>query len=275
MLAQRGANLRALSEQELRCFRTNGFVVVRQQVPETFLAGVQRHLEERVDERIARWAAASRLGGHDAASFAHLDFTSRYLEAWIAAGRPTRTPPAYEGLFGIDDLAGLSGRRGLARLARLAADALDADDAVALASSFARARFPEDDASTLPWHQDAPCIDHLTTADFVTAWIPLVDVPVHNPCLELAPMREPAPLEPRWSDRHRYFFMGEPDVDRLTDRRAVSLRRGDLLLFGRYLPHRSLPNLDTTIRWSVDLRFSGGRGRRSASELVDEHGRVG
>jgi ectoine hydroxylase-related dioxygenase (phytanoyl-CoA dioxygenase family) len=183
---------------------------------------------------------------------AGLGFETRLLRAWIAAGRPTRSAPDYEGLFSPDSLAAY-GRRSW--LTSLAADALGVARAITMSSSFARAKFPGDDASSMPWHQDAQCVERVTTVDFVTAWIPLVDVPARNPCLELAPTSGTTIFEPTWSDRYRYFFMHPSDVDRLSDRRPVSLRRGDLLLMGKHVPHRSLPNLGTTIRWSADFRL--------------------
>jgi hypothetical protein len=40
------------------------------------------------------------------------------------------------------------------------------------------------------------------------------------------------------------------------------MRRGDLLLMNPYLPHRSVDNVGTDVRWSVDLRFGRGRCER-------------
>ena len=36
---------------------------------------------------------------------------------------------------------------------------------------------------------------------------------------------------------------------------TVPVRRGDVLLLNNLIPHRSLPNLSTVIRWSIDLRW--------------------
>ena len=257
MRTEHTATPRALNDQQLRCFRTNGFVVVRQQVPTAFLVGVQVLLERLVDERIAWWQSESCFSRHHAAGFADLGFTTRYFHAWVAAGRPTRTPPDYEGLFSSEAFTPHAEQRWLTRLA---ADALGVEHAVPLQNLIARAKFPADEHSSLPWHQDAPCVDPVAGADFVTAWIPLVDIPARNPSLEVSPMNRRTIFEPEWSERHRYLFMQPSDVDRLEVRRPISMRRGDLLLFGPHVPHRSMPNQGLTTRWSVDFRFTPAVG---------------
>ena len=36
---------------------------------------------------------------------------------------------------------------------------------------------------------------------------------------------------------------------------TVPVRKGDVLLLNNLIPHRSLPNISTVIRWSIDLRW--------------------
>ena len=142
-------------------------------------------------------------------------------------------------------------------LAALAAEVLGTDQVGTMPSSFFRARFPDDERACLPWHQDVQCLKWIANVSFLTVWIPLVDIGSSDACLEVSPVdQEQDELQPVWSEGAEYVRMGDGDVDRLTDTRLVPMHRGDVLLFSPYLPHRSLVNRGSQIRWSIDLRFT-------------------
>jgi hypothetical protein len=50
--------------------------------------------------------------------------------------------------------------------------------------------------------------------------------------------------------------MRDAEVTVLTDTRPATMRRGDVLLLSPFVPHRSLANTGTRIRWSVELRYA-------------------
>lgn len=244
------APVRTLTAEQRASYGDNGFLVVPQRVPGAFLAGVQSFLEALVDLRISVWRRDELLtDDHD-----DLGFGSRYHQAWVSAGRP-------EGFAAEPDQRSLA--HALADLARerwltdLAAELLDAPQVRPIDSCFCRARFPGEDSTSLPWHQDAPCVGPIAGLDFLTLWIPLVDVTPTTSCLEVAPVgRDHLIHEPEWSDQLGYLFMRDTDVARLTDVRPVAMRRGDALVLSPRLPHRSLPNAGPLIRWSVDFRYA-------------------
>lgn len=245
-----------LTADEVHAYRSTGYVLLPDRVPGSFLADVQAVIEQIVDDVVAGWTGTTestepRLGDGD-----HLErYGRRFHAAWLAAGRPhgAATDPD-DRFFGL--VAPLVPSQ--TWLTGLAAQLLGTSGAAVLPSSFFRARFPDDAASTLPWHQDVQCLQPISGPDFVTAWIPLVDVGEQSSCLEVSPVGPgTGMLEPGWSELTDYVCMRDEDRDRLTEVHPLCMRRGDLLLMSPYLPHRPLENTAGQIRWSVDLRFEG------------------
>jgi phytanoyl-CoA hydroxylase len=240
---------RLMTDEQRERFEANGFVVAEQVVPEPFLDGVQQVLERLVDAVIAEWRDAALIDER----YDDLAFGSRFHTAWLAAGRPRCATSLDDGAR-----ASLFAGHGLGDpIEALAADALDADRVALIDSCHYRAKFPDDESSTIPWHQDGPCLQPIWGVDFVATWIPLVDVSEQTSCLEVSPVRADQELfAPQWSQQAGYVLMGEPDVARLRTTQPVRMRRGDLLLMSPRLPHRTLDNTGSRTRWSVDLRWS-------------------
>jgi len=102
-----------------------------------------------------------------------------------------------------------------------------------------------------PWHQDAQV--HLEDADpvfILTVWLPLCDTDEENGCLQIIP-RVHHSRTVYWSEGFGI------DEGRLPEGEVLSLpmRKGDVLLMHKLIPHRSIPNRSGTIRWSLDLRY--------------------
>ena len=233
-------------------YHAKGHLVVAGIVPETFLDGMQRLLEEHVEQRISQWRRAGLLD----MPIATLDFGTRYHRSWLAAGRPQD-----DGTLGgrFFTAASRNAYLGQEWLLELAAECLEAERASVLQSCFVRAKFPHDASTTIPWHQDAQCLQHISGTDFVTVWIPIWTGPKTRSCIEISPVGPGQGLyEAAWSTVNNYTCMTEADSGRLTRVEVIAMRRGDLLLMSPYLPHRSVDNVGADVRWSVDLRFGPG-----------------
>ncbi len=243
------ANATILSEEQRASYRATGYLLVQQVAPEPFLADVQQFLERLVDETIAAWRGLGRLDE----SCSDEGFASRFFHAWLAAGSPGDVATTFDERFSTRALAGTITEDWILGLT---ADVLGAERVAPLDASFYRAKFPHDERTNIPWHQDAQCLEPLSGVDFITAWIPLVDVAENNSCLEVSPLEgEPRMLERAWSAQSSYVCMREADAAGLLDVRPIRMRRGDVLLLSPYVPHRSIDNRGTQIRWSVDLRY--------------------
>ena len=238
-----------LTPDQHASYRSNGYLLLPRRVPGSFLSAVQSVLEELVDDDIARWFEAGPTGE----PCVDEPFGHRYHAAWRAAGRPAAPAPTPDERFFVRAQNHLLHEDWLLALA---AEVLGVDRVTPLPSSFFRAKFPDDPSTSLPWHQDAPCVAPLTGLRFVTAWIPLVDVSEASSCLEISPIGpEAATFATAWSERTGYVCMRDEDSERLPNVQPMRMHRGDVLLMSPYLPHRTLENTGDQIRWSVDLRF--------------------
>jgi len=89
----------------------------------------------------------------------------------------------------------------------------------------------------------------------LACWIPLTDVDEHSGALELIPGTWIEPL-PHCADENNFFIQNEqlPASERL----VVPLRRGDVLILDRFIPHRSLPVQQGWARWAVVMWVKAG-----------------
>ena len=111
------------------------------------------------------------------------------------------------------------------------------------AVSHVRPKLPNTDVI---FHQDAV----FTTQEAqgilqVTVWIPLVDVDEENGCLE---------VQPRVHQERMVYWSYGKDLPQ-TERLALPMKKGDVLIMHKLTPHGSGPNNTDAVRWSMDLRY--------------------
>ena len=102
-----------------------------------------------------------------------------------------------------------------------------------------------------PWHQDAQVqLEDADPVSILTVWLPLVDTDEANGCLQVMPQVHHENIV-YWSEEFGI------DDNHLPKREVLSLpmKKNDVLLMHKLLPHRSLPNRSQAIRWSLDLRY--------------------
>ena len=102
-----------------------------------------------------------------------------------------------------------------------------------------------------PWHQDAQV--HHEDADpvfILTVWLPLCDTDEENGCLQIIP-RVHHHGTVYWSEGFGIEEGGLPEGEVL----SLPMKKGDVLLMHKLIPHRSIPNQSGSIRWSLDLRY--------------------
>jgi Phytanoyl-CoA dioxygenase (PhyH) len=103
-----------------------------------------------------------------------------------------------------------------------------------------------------PWHQDVT--DH-TGPDgtyspvALACWMPLVDATPENGALEVIPGTYEAPYPHQQTEDGQVCIAPERLPD--TPRRTLPCPAGDVLFLDRFLPHRTLPNQTTRIRWAL------------------------
>lgn len=102
-----------------------------------------------------------------------------------------------------------------------------------------------------PWHQDAQV--HHEDADpvfILTVWLPLCDTDEENGCLQIIPRAHHQQMV-YWSEGFGIEDGGLPEGEVL----SLPMKKGDVLLMHKLIPHRSIPNRSGSIRWSLDLRY--------------------
>ncbi|OWF37081.1 uncharacterized protein LOC110440563 [Mizuhopecten yessoensis] len=128
-----------------------------------------------------------------------------------------------------------------------------------------RAKLPQDEATTVPWHQDSGYLD--TNSYRVlqpTAWIPFVDATETNGCLQMMHGGHKTGKVATHQCCHGgtwYVMLEEDEMEKTLDInvkkdiRTFPIPYGSMILFNNLIPHRSLNNASDHIRWSVDLRW--------------------
>jgi ectoine hydroxylase-related dioxygenase (phytanoyl-CoA dioxygenase family) len=105
-------------------------------------------------------------------------------------------------------------------------------------------------AQEFPWHQDNG-YTFIEPQQYLTFWIPLVDVDEQNGCPWIAPgMHRLGTL------KHWVTEIGLKCLDEVPDAVAVPAKAGDVILFSSLAPHRTGPNLRTgTVRKAYILQY--------------------
>jgi ectoine hydroxylase-related dioxygenase (phytanoyl-CoA dioxygenase family) len=102
-----------------------------------------------------------------------------------------------------------------------------------------------------PWHQDNG-YTFIEPQQYLTLWIPLVDVDQQNGCPWIAPGRHKLGTLEHWLTPIGYKCLEEVD-----DAVAVPGRAGDIIAFSSLAPHRTGPNLKTgSVRKAYILQYA-------------------
>ena len=111
------------------------------------------------------------------------------------------------------------------------------------------------DSHVAPWHQDAGVTWAEADPHFIlTVWLPLSDATPENGCLQIIPRVHGGGLlnhHPKPGEGTTIVASEMPSGDALT----LPMRKGDVLLMHKEIPHRSTVNKTETVRWSADLRY--------------------
>lgn len=120
--------------------------------------------------------------------------------------------------------------------------------ATTLKSDEARAHVTRTD-----WHQDR-AVGHQEAdeTDMLTVWIAMTDATVQNGCLQVMPQRTQKMLPhcPKTQTAIADDFIDE------TLARALPVPAGGIVILHPLTPHASLPNMTRGFRWSFDLRYN-------------------
>ena len=102
-----------------------------------------------------------------------------------------------------------------------------------------------------PWHQDNG-YTFIEPQQYLTLWIPLVDVDERNGCPWIAPA-----VHRRGTLEHWLTPIGYKCLEQVNDAVAVPAKAGDVIAFSSLAPHRTGPNLETgSVRKAYILQYA-------------------
>ena len=102
-----------------------------------------------------------------------------------------------------------------------------------------------------PWHQDNG-YTYVEPQQYLTLWIPLVDVDEGNGCPWIAPG-----LHAQGTLRHWQTDIGLKCLETVPDAVPVPAKAGDVIAFSSLAPHRTGPNLKSnTVRKAYILQYA-------------------
>ncbi|HYE07968.1 MAG TPA: phytanoyl-CoA dioxygenase family protein [Planctomycetota bacterium] len=251
-LARPAAPAPALTAEQQRALRDDGFVILRGIVPRERLAAVLRRFAavgDRMVETLRRDGAP--VDDHpDAPDERRLALaTARCRKEFARFGRGWRREVVGQEVFAlqtapplVDAVAGMLGEEVYGHIVLNA-----------------RPKLPDQRLTTVPWHQDSAYFGPQYVGQrIVTAWVPLVDVDERNGCMQVAlGSHRYGNVAHHVEDAEGGFLEitgGDPRADVTV---TCAMAPGDVLLFEQLLWHRSLPNVGDGVRWSVDLRYYG------------------
>jgi phytanoyl-CoA hydroxylase len=215
--------MRRLTQAQVDRFNRDGFFVLENAFTPAEIAAVAAEIDP-FEQAHAEWARARggrvRLTDADAITFTlHLVKKSQALRAFAAH-------PAIKDV--VHDLIGPDVR-------------LYWDQAV-----YKKTEKPQE----FPWHQDNG-YSFVEPQQYLTLWIPLVDVDERNGCPWIAPgLHRMGTLE------HRATDIGLVCLDDAPDAIPAPARAGDVVVFSSLAPHRTGPNLTGAVRKAYILQYA-------------------
>lgn len=260
-----------LSEAELEQFRCDGFLAVPGVLSDGDLAPItaeyDRLLDDQLDRLVADGLLETRPGG---------DFTNRFLAGLrvepefhryfnislplvngsvASRGYELHTGPAVFDLLRhpgiLDVVESVIGPEILSnpvQQMRIKPPVASVDGDLKVHSNVGSTTWHQDIVALLPEADDTP---------IVTVWVALSDADETNGCLISIPGSHR--LGPRIHCANA-DLASEPNVPAAAlaglERRPLPMARGGIILFDKLNVHCSLPNRSSTIRWSMDLRYS-------------------
>jgi ectoine hydroxylase-related dioxygenase (phytanoyl-CoA dioxygenase family) len=260
-------------------FENEGFVILREVIPQPVVAEVRQELSSIVNDI----AIGLQAMDHFDDRFENEPFESRLLKLFSFA--PELSPTQFRrnlhrrGMFGLFFCP---------RVLDLAEEILGSE--IRLYPNYTvRPKLPEDPKTLVLWHQDAAYTEldlvkqpaaGMTANDLrmVNVWSPLVPARVENGCMQFVPRTHRIGIV-KHEPRTHYLEIAESELaPRRKDVIDVILDPGDVVLFSNLLFHCGQPNRTNTIRWSCDWRYQdasqptlrreNGHLARSASQPV-------
>lgn len=237
-----------LKPEDLAEFNEKGFFVVKGLFSDDELKPVERDLLERIDE-LAGYLKVDLGGVSQSINDRMMALEKAHPGAALTL---THSNIIGDGLFNI-----WSSKKTLDIAESILGGDIDGHPFFAV-----RPKPPEIDLFVVPWHQDSSYLANgAQLSPQLTFWVPLVDATVDNGCMEMAVGQHRDGEKRHVAEEYEelgnssWYLEIEPSTVNTFKTEICEMKRGDVILFTQLTPHRSLPNLSSSCRWSVDMRY--------------------
>ena len=118
-----------------------------------------------------------------------------------------------------------------------------------------RPKLPDEQDTTLPWHQDSGYMPGTADQPLLTLWMPLVEANTDNGTLQFIPGSQKMGIQDHATAAGSFRTTAfDPAAGAVID--TVAMSPGDFVLFDNLVFHRSTVNHADMVRWSIDFRYS-------------------
>ena len=236
-----------LMQKQRETYLELGYLKVRKALPSQVLQNVIDDIEREVDRRAYELFEAGEI-----TDLCRDDpFAARWYNVWRQMGRE-------QGSFGWHACTfGLAMYQLWIHPAILdAVESLIGPELQFNGDFWVRPKLPAEGITTIPWHQDSAYIPETEKAHLLTLWLPLVPVDANNGALQFLPGTHH--LEIQKHDDRKAGALPTTSFDPAEGREVVTLdmEPGDFVLFNNRTFHRSTVNQASSVRWSIDFRYS-------------------
>ena len=238
---------RPISQDEISFYREHGYVVLRQILPPQILELGRSVCDQWVDRKIDEWVEAGQLSER----FEELPREQRFIVAWEAAGKPAYSRQGTHYNFHEDMYNLLTHPLFL----DITESILQTQEITVSGTNNVRLKHPALPWTVVNWHADVYYWNENEARDFfdmLVAWYPLSPVNLERGCLQLISTKETTARD--WQVTGDNVFLPPKEVEKFPIN-SVPMMPGDLLLFSDYTLHRSVPNLENEIIWTIDHRY--------------------
>ena len=243
-----GGRVAHLTREQCSTYAAQGYLVVRDALPQAVLDSFIGVLEAEVDRR----ARAMHARGETTDLFAKEPFATRWYRLRQEQGGPEEHTTWHACVFGRE-LYALWTHAAIVDVV----ESLIGPEVQVSGDWLLRPKLPAEEVSGLPWHQDSGYMKDTEQYHWPTVWVPLVPVDRANGAMECLPGTHLLPIQEHGKREHGSGG-GTPQQDPSAGREAVTMcmDRGDFVIFHNHLFHRSTIGGAASVRWSIDFRFS-------------------
>jgi len=238
-----------LSEEQVRFYREEGYLVLPEFLSNAELLPAQKAMEDKVEEIAQDLLRAGLI----VSTYAGLPFETRLAalfrgltdDQFLGYGRSWRERrPGYYHLMANPRIID-------------AVESLIGGEIFSNPVYNTRPKVPGVAAGVVPWHQDKSYWPDANSNPVITVWIPFVDANERNGCLHIWPRTHRKQMLSHHAEGYSgtgYLMLDDQHLKKV-QAVPLPLKRGGAILFNDRCIHMSTPNLSDEVRWSVDLRY--------------------